>query len=607
MDGKRKFVIIDLFCGAGGTSFGFNSAEVNGEQIAEVLACVNHDPIAIKSHSKNFPGCVHFTEDVRTLDVSKLPRKLPGDNRIWVLWASLECTHFSNAKTGARDADSRTLAHALYPYISHINPDLVKIENVREFMSWGELDEFGKPVDRKKGIHYVQWRQTIESMGYRYKSKLLNSADFGAFQSRTRYFAVFAKPEMPIIFPNPTHDRHGKNGLPKWKGVREVLNLATVGKSIFNRKKRLSDNTFRRILAGLVKFVGNGVNDEYLVRAYGGDPSSKVTSLDSPAPCITTIPHESLVHVRRANHGFMIQYNGKADSSVTSLDAPCRTLTTKDRFGSVLFAFMDNQFGTGVPSSINEPCHALTTVPKSKLIMAQFMDNQFGKSKPTSLGAPSGALTTNPKCNLVSVGFGIRSNGGHPKDRVFSLCNPMNTLTTSPNQQLVSAAFLMPTNFNNDPTSLDDPSPVITANRKWHYLVNPAFGWPAHSIKKPCFTLVAKMDKAPPYLMTVEENENTTFTATPRPEYYADTTICPELRILAFMKDYGIEDIFMRMLEIEELKRIQGFPECYILLGTKNNQKKFIGNAVVPQVVSAWACAYYMEINEAKTIQLQMF
>lgn len=256
---------------------------------------------------------------------------------------------------------------------------------------------------------------------------------------------------------------------------------------------------------------------------------------------------------------------------------------------------------------IDEHMKATVVGKGFKVIMAQFMDNQFGKSKPTSLGAPSGALTTNPKCNLVSVGFGIRSNGGHPKDRVFSLCNPMNTLTTSPNQQLVSAAFLMPTNFNNDPTSLDDPSPVITANRKWHYLVNPAFGWPAHSIKKPCFTLVAKMDKAPPYLMTVEENENTTFTATPRPEYYADTTICPELRILAFMKDYGIEDIFMRMLEIEELKRIQGFPECYILLGTKNNQKKFIGNAVVPQVVSAWACAYYMEINEAKTIQLQMF
>lgn len=568
---ERKFVIIDLFCGAGGTSFGFHSAEVNGSQIAEVVACVNHDAIAIKSHLKNFPGCVHYTEDVRTLDVSKLPRKMPGDNRIWILWASLECTHFSNAKTGARNADSRTLAHALYPYIQHINPDLVKIENVREFMSWGELDDRGRPVNRKKGIHYVQWRQAIEAMGYRYKSNLLNSADFGAYQSRTRYFGVFAKPDMPIIFPTPTHDRHGRNGLPKWKAVRDVLDLNSVGKSIFNRKKRLSDNTFRRILAGLVKFVGTGLDDEYLVRHYGGDPKSKSTSLDSPAPCVTTIPHESLVQVnRRPDSGFMIQYNGKPEQSVTPFSVPSRTLTTKDRFGVMACRFMDNQFGTGVPSSTDEPCHTLTAIPKNRLVTAAFMDSQFGKSKPASLGQPSGALTTNPKYNLVT-------------------------------------AFLMATNFGNQPTSLDAPAPTITANRKWHYLVNPAFGWPSSSIGKPCFTLVAKMDKAPPYLLSVEETPTTTFTATPRPEYYADNTLCPELRIRAFMADHGIEDIFMRMLEIAELKRIQGFPECYILLGTKNNQKKFIGNAVVPQVVSAWACEYFREINGMNHYQLTMF
>lgn len=387
------------------------------------------------------------------------------------------------------------------------------------------------------------------------------------------------------------------------------MNLATVGESIFTRKKRLSDNTFLRILAGLVKFVGTGMDDEYLVRAYGGDPASKVTSLDNPAPCVTTIPHESLVHVKRVrpNAGFMIQYNGKADASVTPFNVPSRTLTTKDRFGKVACVFMDNQFGTGVPSPVTEPCHALTTVPKSKLVVAQFMDNQFGNSKPTSLNQPAGTVTTTPKSNLVSVGFGIRSNGGNPKDRVFSLCNPMNTLTTSPNQQLISASFLMPTNYGNEPTSLDNPAPTITANRKWHYLINPAFGWPARSLEKPCFTLVAKMDKAPPYLMTFEENETTTFTSTPRPEYYADTTICPELRIRGFMADHGIEDIFMRMLEIVELKRIQGFPDCYVLLGTKNNQKKFIGNAVVPVVVSSWACEYYREINNMNSYQLQMF
>ena len=36
----------------------------------------------------------------------------------------------------------------------------------------------------------------------------------------------------------------------------------------------------------------------------------------------------------------------------------------------------------------------------------------------------------------------------------------------------------------------------------------------------------------------------------------------------------------MRMLKVDELKRIMGFPKDYILIGTQSEQKKFIGNAV---------------------------
>ena len=46
------------------------------------------------------------------------------------------------------------------------------------------------------------------------------------------------------------------------------------------------------------------------------------------------------------------------------------------------------------------------------------------------------------------------------------------------------------------------------------------------------------------------------------------------------MADYGIIDIKMRMLKVDELKRIMGFPTDYVLVGTQTEQKKFIGNAV---------------------------
>ena len=36
----------------------------------------------------------------------------------------------------------------------------------------------------------------------------------------------------------------------------------------------------------------------------------------------------------------------------------------------------------------------------------------------------------------------------------------------------------------------------------------------------------------------------------------------------------------MRMLDIDELLQIQGFPKDYKLIGTKTEKKKFIGNSV---------------------------
>lgn len=68
----KQLLYIDLFCGAGGTSTGVNSARLDGEQCAEVIACVNHDAKAIASHAANHPNALHFTEDIRTLDLAPL-------------------------------------------------------------------------------------------------------------------------------------------------------------------------------------------------------------------------------------------------------------------------------------------------------------------------------------------------------------------------------------------------------------------------------------------------------------------------------------------------------------------------------------------------------
>lgn len=203
-----KLLYIDLFCGAGGTSTGVENARYEGRQCAKVIGCVNHDANAIASHAANHPDAMHFTEDIRTLELSPLiahiakMRKLYPDAFV-VLWASLECTNFSKAKGGQpRDADSRTLAEHLFRYIEAINPDYIQIENVEEFMSWGDLDENGKPISKDAGRLYQQWVANVCGYGYRFVHRILNSADYGAYTSRRGSSASSQKGASRLCFPN---------------------------------------------------------------------------------------------------------------------------------------------------------------------------------------------------------------------------------------------------------------------------------------------------------------------------------------------------------------------------------------------------------------------
>ena len=51
---------------------------------------------------------------------------------------------------------------------------------------------------------------------------------------------------------------------------------------------------------------------------------------------------------------------------------------------------------------------------------------------------------------------------------------------------------------------------------------------------------------------------------------------------------YCVVDIKMRLLMIDELKLIMGFPKDYVLIGTQADQKKFIGNAVEVTIARKW-------------------
>ena len=564
-----KLLYIDLFCGAGGTSTGVEKARLENEQCAKVIACVNHDKNAIASHAANHPDALHFTEDIRTLNLSPLVSHLQKcraeyPEALIVLWASLECTNFSKAKGGQpRDADSRTLAEHLFRYIEAINPDYIQIENVEEFMSWGDMDENGKPISMDKGRLYQKWVRNVKKYGYNFEHRILNAADFGAYTTRKRFFGIFAKKNLPIVFPEPTHCKGGRQDmfsrLEKWKPVKDVLDFSDEGTTIF-REKPLAEKTLERIYAGLIKFVAGG-KDAFLSRYNTVRPQDTCKSVDEPCGVLTTENRFAKVQVSFLSK----QFSGHPESKNVSVEEPAGAITCKDHH-----VFVSAYYGNGHNHSVDLPAPTVTTKDRMALIESRFMCSYNFKDTGKDINQPCPTLLTKDRLSLVSPFFMNQYSGG---GQVSDINSPCPAVTTTLKQNLVICQpWIMNTAFSNVGSSIEEPSQTITANRKWHYLMNPQFNSAGGSVDSPCFTLIARMDKMPPYLVATESGQVAI-------EIYNNDSPMT-VKIKEFMALYGIVDIKMRMLRIPELKKIMGFPEDYVLIGTQADQKKFIGNAV---------------------------
>ena len=565
-----RFLYIDLFCGAGGTSIGVEAARLHGEQVAKVIACVNHDANALASHAANHPDALHFVEDIRTLNLDRMLAHVEAMRKQYpaarvVLWASLECTNFSIAKGGqSRDADSRTLAEHLFRYIDALRPDYIQIENVKEFMTWGPLvvkvveasaghgeycplaiktEGTGKhkrrtiapvwvPDAAHRGEHYRRWVDRIcADGGYRFDHRILDSADFGAYTSRRRFFGIFAAGRLPIVFPTPPHTKKPAPNLfdarAKWRPVRDVLDLHDEGASIFGRKKPLVDATFERIHAGLVKFVAGG-KEAFMVKYNSMSQSGKYVApgIDDPCP---TVAVQSRLGVAKAC--FLAKhFSGSPADRAISIDGPAHAITTVDHYSLVSGNFLTAYYGNGYNSPVEAPAPTVTTKDRLQLVRPRFLNMQYGNGRTASVKVLAGTVTPTPKHRLVTC------------------CSE-------------------------------------TPARKGRYLLNPQFASAGAPIDRPCFTLIARMDKRPPSIVTTEADVQH---LAPFIRHDVDTLIYEVyatdspivVQIKEFMALYGLVDVKMRMLKIPELKRIMGFPANYKLVGTQAEQKKFIGNAV---------------------------
>lgn len=310
-----------------------------------------------------------------------------------------------------------------------------------------------------------------------------------------------------------------------------------------------------------------------------GDAKSKNIPLDGPARTLTTTGgNQDIVSVSH-----LTTYYG--NGGFQDVEQPAPTVTTKDRIAKVDVVFIDQQYGNSKPASIELPIGALTGNPKFALVKpSQFVMNQYsGGGQHTDIDGPAATVTNVPKSNLVSADPWIMNTNFDNVGR--SIDEPASTLTASRRHPYLVNA----NSSTSPPLDIDSPAPSITS--RTHLLVNPSWFGHVTSTEEPSITIVARQDKAPVYLMTAAEGGPVIAVV-----YEDDSETM--IMIKRFMVEHSITDIKMRMLKIPELKRIQGFPEDYVLKGTQTEQKKYIGNAVEVTMAAALTRTNYESITQ---------
>ena len=592
-NGVRKLVV-DLFAGGGGTSEGIDEALGFSPDIA-----ANHDREAVAMHQVNHPRTKHYIEDVRKLDIPKVC----AGRKVGLLWLSPDCKHHSIAK-GSKPVDRkiRGLAWEAVRWAREARPDVIILENVKEFRGWGPVRRADNmPCPIRKGVTYRQFQRQLEALGYVVEDRNLRACDYGAPTSRERLFLVARRDGRPIVWPAPTHAEGGKGGLKPWRTAAECIDFTLPCHSIFltkdegravGVKRPLADNTMARVGRGTWKYVENAA-EPFVVRfAHGEAGPNSVRwgrgehSLDDPMPTLAASREFGVVQPFIAGVG-----GRKGQSNETGVAQPFHTITAKADSALLVPLLMKNMTNNE-PRSADSPASTVLTgnhhfVVAPTLITVGYGEREGQAPRSLDIEAPIGTLVGTKKHGVVAA-FLAQHNGGFYDQRGGEgrlVDAPMSTITQAgSNQQLVAASVVKLKGTSKDGQAIDTPLHTVQAGGN-HYGQVCAFLMRYHGtggqwgkVNAPAPTVVSHDSIALVYVQK---------------------------------QPYVIVDIGMRMFTPRELFRCQGFSDTYIINPivekggvakplSATAQVRMVGNSVPPQFARALVEAQFAVVEERR-------
>ncbi|HEY9804547.1 MAG TPA: DNA cytosine methyltransferase [Leptolyngbyaceae cyanobacterium] len=191
-----KPTVIDLFCGAGGMSLGFQNAG------CEILGGIDKNPYAIKTHHRNFPRCRLKLDAMEIESISDLRKLQIAPGEVDILIGGPPCQVFSIVGIGKMKSlerniaeDSRNFMYRQFiKFINYYQPLCFVMENVDNLARKVIFNKITKELQSGLPEHKDSYP------GYRICYKVLTASDYGIPQIRKRLFIVGIRQGLPINF-----------------------------------------------------------------------------------------------------------------------------------------------------------------------------------------------------------------------------------------------------------------------------------------------------------------------------------------------------------------------------------------------------------------------
>ena len=183
MKASIEFTFVDLFCGAGGASLGFQQSGFR------CVGAIDSDAAAIRTCQLNFQNQALRNVITESTDLTRAD----------VIVGGPPCQGFSSAGLRRTEDTRNSLVRIFSELVARHKPRAFVFENVEGFLTAG------------KGERVFDLLGPLTQAGYRIHLRKINAANYGVPQHRKRVIAIGGLGWDPV-FPEPTHMAFGAPG-----------------------------------------------------------------------------------------------------------------------------------------------------------------------------------------------------------------------------------------------------------------------------------------------------------------------------------------------------------------------------------------------------------